>query len=78
MTQRLKLRAGYTIMYWTNVVRPGDQIDRDVNTTLAPDFDADGTPIPPGPLVGPFRPAFAFNETNVLIQGLNAGVEYNW
>ena len=78
VTQRLKLRAGYTIMYWTNVVRPGDQIDRDINTTLAPDFDADGTPIPPGPLVGPFRPAFAFNETNVLIQGLNAGVEYNW
>jgi hypothetical protein len=72
LTQRCKLRVGYTIMYWTNVIRPGDQIDREINSTLLPG-------VPPGDVEPiPQRPAFVFNETNVLIQGLNAGLEYNW
>ncbi len=36
LTQRLKLTAGYTLIYWSNVVRPGDQIDLDVNANLIP------------------------------------------
>lgn len=72
LTQRCKLRVGYTVLYWTNVVRPGDQIDREINSTLLPGVPpADVEPIPQ-------RPQFAFKETNVLIQGLNAGFEYNW
>ncbi len=72
VTQSCKLRVGYTLMYWTNVIRPGDQIDREINSTLLPGVDpADVEPIPQ-------RPAFAFNETNLLIQGLNVGMEYNW
>jgi hypothetical protein len=80
LTQRCKLRAGYTIMFWTNVVRPGDQIDREINSTLLPEFDpVSGEQLPPpNPIVGPLRPAFAFQDTNVLIQGLNVGMEYNW
>ncbi len=72
LTQRCKLRLGYTIMYWTNVVRPGDQIDRELNSTQIPSDDADSV------LYIPSRPMFTFNETNVLIQGLNTGIEYNW
>jgi len=72
LTQRCKLRVGYTLMYWTNVVRPGDQIDREINTTLLP-----GVPPADVELI-PQRPQFVFNETNVLIQGLNTGIEYNW
>ena len=27
LTPRLKATAGYTLLYWSNVARPGDQID---------------------------------------------------
>lgn len=74
LTQRCKLRVGYTLMYWTNVVRPGDQIDREINTTQVPGYDYGPDTI----LYIPSRPKFAWNETNVLIQGLNTGIEYNW
>lgn len=72
LTQNLKFRIGYTVMYWTNVVRPGDQIDREINSTLLPGTDPeDVEPIP-------LRPLFTFNDTNLLIQGLNIGGEYVW
>jgi len=72
MTERLRFITGYSIIYWTNVVRPGDQIDRQVNSTLLPGVDpGDVEPIPLAPL-------FSFNDTNVLIQGLNIGAEYRW
>ncbi len=73
LTQSLKLRVGYTLLYWTDVVRPGDQISLDVNNTLIPSFG-----LPATPTIPPFRPQFTFHETNVLIQGLNTGLEYNW
>ncbi len=73
LTQRLKLRVGYTALFYTNVVRPGDQIDRELNNTLFPTFGEE-----PDPTIPPYRPQFVFNETNVLIQGLNTGLEYNW
>lgn len=69
LTQRCKLRVGYTILYWTNVLRPGDQIDREINSTLLPGDD---------PSLPPLRPLFAFNETNALVQGLNVGAEFCW
>jgi hypothetical protein len=63
------LRVGYTILYWTNVLRPGDQIDREINSTLL----AGETPSLP-----PLRPMFDFKETNALVQGLNVGAEFCW
>lgn len=56
---------GYTIVYWSHVVRPGDQIDRTVNLSQ----------LPPGPLVGPLRPEFSFVSTDFWAQGLNFGLE---
>ncbi len=72
-TPNLKFLVGYTLIYWTDVVRPGDQIDREINGTLVPRFGED-----PNAVIPPFRPQFVFNETNVLIQGLNLGGEYSW
>ena len=70
VTPNLRVYAGYTLMYWTNVLRPGDQIDPVVNPTQLP------TAAGPSALVGPARPAFAFNETNIWAQGVNLGVEF--
>lgn len=70
MTRRLRMTAGYSLIYWGNVVRPGDQVDLNVNTNLlAPTLD---------PLTGPLRPQFNFVETDYWVQGLNFGGEFRW
>jgi hypothetical protein len=69
MNDHLRVFVGYTLLYWSNVVRPGDQIDFGVNTTQLP------TPTGPGTLVGEARPAFAFRNTDLWAQGINFGVE---
>src|SRR5262249_16948857 len=33
VTPHLELSVGYTVMWWTDVVRPGDQVDLNVNTS---------------------------------------------
>lgn len=70
MTKRVRLNMGYSLIYWGNVVRPGDQVDLDVNPNLlAPELD---------PFVGPLRPQFVFNETDYWVQGLSFGAEFRW
>ncbi|MFT7640572.1 MAG: hypothetical protein ACI9G1_002315 [Pirellulaceae bacterium] len=70
LTSQLRATVGYTMIYWSNVVRPGDHIDTVVNPNL----------LPPAvdPLVGPSRPQFAFNDTHYWAQGLNFGLHYRW
>lgn len=36
ITPRLRGTVGYDFLYWSNVVRPGDQIDRSINLTQSP------------------------------------------
>lgn len=70
LTQRLRLTAGYTFIYWSNVVRPGDQIDTSVNPNLLP---------PENPTQTTFlNPRFAFQDSDYLIQGLSLGGDYRW
>jgi len=69
-TQRWRLTAGYTFLYMSSVVRPGDQIDPDVNPNLLPPETV--------PFTGALRPRFAFRETDYWIQGVNLGAEYRW
>lgn len=62
-----RLLAGYSLVYFSNVVRPGDQIDLDVNPNLLPPEVS--------PFTGPLRPEFAFDETDFWMHGLNVGLE---
>ncbi|MCS6851393.1 MAG: BBP7 family outer membrane beta-barrel protein [Gemmataceae bacterium] len=64
----LRLFSGYTLIYWSSVARPGDQIDWAVNPTQ----------IPPGTLVGPARPAFQLDRSDFWAQGINFGVELRY
>jgi hypothetical protein len=70
-TPCLRATVGYTFLYWSRVVRPGQQIDLDVNPDLIP---------PPGfeSPVGPLRPAFVFRDTDFWAQGLNVGLLWTW
>jgi hypothetical protein len=71
LTDRLKLTAGYTFLYWSRVVRPGDQIDLEVNPELLPFTTTPGDGIPA-------RPQFTFRDTDFWAHGLNFGAEYQW
>ncbi len=70
LTDHFKMTLGYTFIYWSNVVRPGDQIDRDLNPNLLPP--------PAQPLTGAQRPTFAFDNTDYWVQGINFGGELRW
>ncbi len=67
VTNNIRLYVGYTFLYWSSVVRPGDQIDFVVNPTQLP------TSAGPGMLVGPARPAPLFRESDFWAQGINFG-----
>jgi hypothetical protein len=70
LTKRLRLTSGYSLVYWGNVIRPGDQIDTIVNPNLlAPAVT---------PFTGALRPEFQFQQTDYWVQGLNFGAEFRW
>ncbi|WP_197452132.1 BBP7 family outer membrane beta-barrel protein [Rosistilla carotiformis] len=69
-TPNLRFTLGYTFIYWNNVVRPGDQVDLDLNPSQ----------FPPA-IVGANasqRPGFQFNETDYWVQGWSIGAEYRF
>jgi hypothetical protein len=68
----LRFQAGYTFLYWSNVVRPGDQIDRTVNFTQVPtDATYNGT-------ASPARPVLTPQTTDFWAQGVNFGLEFRF
>ena len=68
ITPNVRLTAGYSIFCWTNIVRPGDQIDTAVNPNLLP-------PVIPG---GSQNPAFGWNRSTLVGQGVSAGLEFRY
>jgi hypothetical protein len=64
---RLELSLGYTLVYFSDVVRPADQIDLRVDPRQITD-PANATPFP----------AFTFVDGDYLLQGLNAGLEFRF
>jgi hypothetical protein len=72
LTKHIHATAGYSFLYATDVLRPGDQIDHSLNITQIP------PPIGPGMLTGPAHPAFPFHETDFWAQGVNVGLEFQY
>jgi len=68
LAPNLRATLGYTLLYWSKVARPGDQIDFDVN-----DSQFSG-----GALVGAPRPEFSWVTTDFFAQGVNVGLEYEF
>jgi hypothetical protein len=73
ITDGLKIFVGYNFLYWSNVVRAADQIDRTLDINQIPNFR--GTTNPPAPQRRPFVP---FKETSFIAHGLTAGLEYRY
>ena len=68
LTCRLRFTAGYSLIYWSKVARPGDQIDTTLNTSQ----------LPPGTLTGAALPQFRYTTTDYWAQGLNLGLDFRF
>jgi Putative beta barrel porin-7 (BBP7) len=66
--------VGYSFLYASNVARPGEQINRNINPTQTVAYGND----PPATLVGAAQPAFNFNTTNFWAQTLAVGLAYRF
>ena len=67
LTDCIQVTVGYNLMWWTNVVRAGDQIDLAVNPNQLP------------PVVGPIAvQAPGIRDTTMWVQGLSLGVLFNY
>jgi hypothetical protein len=72
LTEHVQARVGYSFLYWTDVARPGNQIDRVLDRTTLPtvqDFipGATGT-----------RPAPRQELSDFWAHGVNAGLEISY
>jgi hypothetical protein len=68
LTCRLKATVGYTFLYWSNVVRPADLIDTELNPSQFPPDELSGNP----------SPKFQWVSTDYWAQGVTAGLEYRY
>ena len=64
VTRSLRVHGGYSLIFLTDIIRTGDQIDRVINSTQLPSG---------GGLVGPPRPGAVINDTTFWAMGLNLG-----
>jgi hypothetical protein len=70
LTNTIHIGAGYSFLYWSNVVRAGDQIDRVVNPLQVPALQ--------GAASSATRPAFTFNGTDFWAHGLTCSLEFRF
>jgi hypothetical protein len=64
--------VGYSFLSWSDVARPGDQVDLGVNPGQVPALRGAGR------FMGPARPAFSLQETDFWAQGLSVGAEIRY
>jgi hypothetical protein len=74
ISERTRVFVGYDLMYWTEVVRPGNQINHNVNLSQNAVLDPNGA----GRLVGPAQPAPLFNRSDFWAQGINLGLAFRF
>lgn len=71
VTQRMSAFVGYNFIYVNNVLRAGDQIDRNLNVSQS-------STISNGVLVGPARPGLPFTSSEFWAQGINLGFQVRY
>jgi len=67
-TRRLSATFGYTVVYWSRVARPANQVDLHINPSQ----------FPPGQLTGPASPQFQSVITDFWLQGITTGLKYQF
>jgi hypothetical protein len=72
VSPHVDLTAGYSFLYWNQVARPGDTLDRNVNTSQVP------TDISFGQGGGQARPVVRFNGDSFWVSTLTFGVDVHF
>lgn len=73
ITQHLNAFAAYDFLYLSNVMRPGDQVDRTINVAQLP-VATGFNPTPPAQLAGPARPSAEAVPGDFFAQGISLGM----
>ncbi len=69
----LSVFAGYDFLYWSNVVRPAEQINPSINPTQQPTSLTFGTPNN-----GPPQPTMVIHAGDLFVNGFTFGVEVRY
>src|SRR5262249_2194102 len=72
VTENVRVFVGYDFLYWSSVLRPGDQIDLALDANAVPNSGA------PFPAAGQVRPVVPFRTTGYWATGMNAGIEIRY
>ena len=72
MTDNVRFFVGYDFLYWSSVLRAGEQIDQAIDVNQVP--NAGG----PFPAVNQRRPAVLFQTSSYWAHGMNAGFEIRY
>ena len=72
VTDHISVSVGYNFLYWTDVIRPGDQVNRNVDVTQVPTFSTFN------PQSQAIQPAVLLKQTDFWAQGLEFGVEFRY
>jgi hypothetical protein len=72
VTDNVRVFVGCDFLYWSSVLRPGDQIDQGLDANLIPNS---GAPFPP---TTQRRPAVLFQTSSYWAYGVNAGMEIRY
>jgi len=68
LTERLRAFVGYTLLFWTDVARPGKQVDPRINPNFIPPVLGGGEPFP----------RFRLRDSDLWVQGINLGLSFNY
>jgi hypothetical protein len=68
LTPALSANVGYDFLYWSSVVRPGNQIDHNLNATQFPGAG----------VIGALLPAPQFNRSDFFAQGVSFGLTFRY
>jgi hypothetical protein len=72
LNDNIRIFAGYNFLYWTGVLRPGDQIDRNLDVSRIPNFPV------LAPSVSTIHPAVPFKTTDFWATGVSVGIEFRY
>jgi hypothetical protein len=67
INSNIRIRLGYSLLYWTDVARSVDQVSLNLNPNLFPPVKSTGTT--------PASPAIELHKSDMLIQNVSAGFE---
>jgi hypothetical protein len=74
LTPQATVFLGYSFLYASSVVRPGEQINRNINPNLTVSYGND----PPVAPSGPAEPTFSFHTTDFWAQTVSIGLAYRF